>query len=143
MMPKILFLIGSLSYVLTAHALDNQFICEFGASVKVSSTNINQPKTMVDRAKNDKYTFMLDSERPLKASYINLNNGLRIPLHVIKSGKTYTFVESAHGGNLFAVTIFTSKKVNGGYNAIWSFHNEDPTDVDDFFAQSITIGRCM
>ncbi len=126
----------------SANALENQFICTFGNTVKIASKNITNPQPIVDKSKSDRFTFVIDSVSPFRASYINLNNGLKIPLYATKNGSTYIFVESNYGGNQFLVSIFTEKKLIDGYNAIMSFHNENPTDSDDFFAQSIRTGRC-
>lgn len=125
-----------------ASALENQFICSFGNTVKIASTNVSDPKPIVEKSKTDRYTFVIDSASPFRASYINLNSGLKVPLHATKNGATYIFVEAAHGGNQFLVSVFTEKKLADGYNAIMSFHNENPTDANDFFAQSIRVGRC-
>ncbi len=135
--------IACLSCALTAHALDNQFICTFGTTVKVSSLNTKEPKPIVEKSKSDKYTFVIDSQNPLKASYINLSDGLKVPMHVMKNGSAFIFVESNYAGNHFLVTVFTEQKTNDGYNAVMSFHNNKPTDTSDYFAQSIRVGRCI
>jgi hypothetical protein len=131
------------SCAVTAHALDNQFICTFGTTVKVSSLNTKEPKPIAEKLKSDKYTFVIDSLNPLKASYINLSDGLKVPMHVMKNGSAYIFVESNYAGNHFLVTVFTEGKASDGYNAVMSFHNEKPTDTNDYFAQSIRVGRCI
>ena len=128
---------------LSAHALDNQFVCTFGNEVKVASLGTTEPKPLVAKSKLDKYTFMLDSAKPLKASFINLNNGLKAPLHVMKNGDAYIFVESNTADNHFIVTVFTEKKLSDGYQAVMTFHSEKPTDSNEFYAQSIRIGRCF
>lgn len=138
---KVLAIIISF-FSLSASALDSQFICSFGNTVKIASKNTINPQPIVEKSKNDRFTFVIDSVSPFRASYINLNNGLNAPLHATKNGSTYIFVESNYGGNQFLVSIFTEKKLSDGYNAVMSFHNENPTDSDDFFAQSIRIGRC-
>jgi hypothetical protein len=130
------------SCALSTHALENQFICTFGTTVKVSSLNTKEPKPIAEKSKSDKYTFVIDSQNPLKASYINLGYGLKVPMHVMKNGSAYIFVESNYSSNHFLVTVFTDKKSNDGYNAVMSFHNDKPTDASDFFAQSIRVGRC-
>lgn len=129
-------------FALTANALENQFICTFGNTVKIDSTTITDPKPIVEKSKADRYTFVIDSHSPFRASYINLNSGLKVPLHAAINGSTYVFVESNYGGNLFLVSIFTEKKLHDGYNAVMSFHNENPTNAKDFFSQSIRVGRC-
>lgn len=142
-MLKTLSAIFLFAFTLSAHALDNQFICTFDTKVKVSSLNPKEPKPTVDKSKAEKYTFMIDSINPLKASYISLSDGLKAPAYVMKNGSAYIFVESNYAGNHFLVTVFADKKINGFYNAVMSFHNDKPTDADDYFAQSIRIGRCI
>jgi len=142
-MTKKIFAIILFAFTITAHALDNQFICTFGSTVKVSSVNTKEPKPKVEKGNGEKYTFIIDSKNPLKASYINLSDGVKVPLHVMKNGNSYIFVESNYGGNHFLVTVFTEKKLSDGYNSIMSFHNDEPTDSNDFFSQSMKIGRCF
>jgi hypothetical protein len=126
----------------SANALENQFICTFGSAVKVSSLDTKEPKPLVDKSNSEKYTFLIDSIKPLKASYINLSQGLKAPLHAMKNGSVYIFTESNSSNNHFVVSIFSSKKLSDGFNAVMSFHSAEPTDSSDFFAQSIKIGRC-
>ena len=134
---------AAFAFSLSAHALDNQFICTFGSVVKVASVNTKEPKPIVEKNKLDKYTFVIDSSNPLKASYINLSDGLKVPLHAMKNGTAYIFAESNYAGNHFVVSVFADKKLSDGYNAVMSFHNDKPTDSNDFFAQSIRVGRCI
>jgi hypothetical protein len=131
------------AFTFSAHALDNQFICTFDATVKISSLNPKEPKPIVDKSTTDKYTFMIDSVNPLKASYINLSSGLKIQLHAARNGNAFIFTESNIGGNHFVVSVFTEKKFRDGFNAVMSFHNDQPTDANDYYAQSIRIGRCF
>jgi hypothetical protein len=97
----------------------------------------------VEKVKGEKYTFLIDSTNPLKASYINLSDGIKVPLHAMMNGSAYIFAESNYAGNHFIVSIFPSKKLSDGYNAVMSFHSKDPTDSNDFYAQSIRVGRCF
>jgi hypothetical protein len=77
----------------SANALENQFICTFGNAVKIASKNTTNPQPIVDKSKSDRFTFVIDSVSPFKASYINLNNGLKIPLHA-KKMEALTFLLS-------------------------------------------------
>jgi hypothetical protein len=138
------FILISLSFFsLTSYALENQFICTFGSTVKVSSLKPNNPNPTIDKSEVEKYTFIIDSVKPLRASYINLNYGAKTPLHVMKNGSSYIFVESNTSTNHFIVSIFTDKKLSDGFHAVMSFHSNTPTDSNDFFAQSIKVGRCF
>jgi hypothetical protein len=130
-------------FIHSAYALDNQFVCTFGSTVKISSLNMSEPKPTVEKAKEEKYTFIIDSIKPLKASFVNLSQGLKAPLHAMKNGSSYIFTELNTSTNHFVVSIFTDKKLNDGFSAVMSFHSRDPSDSNDFFAQSIRVGRCF
>ena len=134
----------SLSFFsIASYALDNQFVCTFGSVVKVSSLKSNEPNPTIDKREIEKYTFLIDSKNPLKASFVNLRQGLKAPLHAMKNGSSYIFAESNTSTNHFIVSIFTDKKLSDGFSAVMSFHSNDPTDSNDFFAQSIRVGRCF
>jgi hypothetical protein len=130
-------------FTFASYALDNQFVCTFGSTVKVASFKPNDPNPTIVKSEIEKYTFLIDSKNPLKASFINLSQGLKAPLHAMKNGNSYIFTESNTGTNHFVVSIFTDKKLSDGFSAVMSFHSKDPTDSNDFFAQSIRVGRCF
>ncbi len=141
-----LFISLSVLTAFSANALENQFVCTFGAETKISSISPREPKPLVDKKNLEKtkrrFTFLIDSNNPLKASYINLNDGQKIPTHVMRNGDAYIFTESNYSDNHFLVSVFTDKKNTDGYQAIMSFHSAKPTDSSDFFAPSIVVGRC-
>jgi hypothetical protein len=139
--PKVLFSL-LLFYSVSAHALLDQYICNFGSVVKVSSENIKNPKPIADNKDSGKFTFLIESLSPLKVSYINLNYGIKSPVHSVSNGKSLVLIESNTSDNHFIVTIFNSKRLNDGYLAVMSFHNGSVTDSNDFYAQSIRVGRC-
>lgn len=131
-----------LFYSVSAHALLDQYICNFGSVVKISSENIKNPKPLVDNKDLGKFTFLIESLSPLKVSYINLNYGLKLPVHSVSNGKSLVLIESNTSDNHFIVNIFTSKRLGDGYLAVMSFNNGSITDSNDFYAQSIRVGRC-
>ncbi len=140
-----LFAIVLLFNALSAYALDTQFTCTFGSEVKVASNVINQPSPIVGKAEKIRYKFFVESLNPLKVSYIRIGSSLetKSPIHAMKNGHSYIFVESNTSSNHFLVSIFTEHKVSDGYIAVMSFHNGEQTSSDDYYAQSIKVGRCI
>lgn len=126
-----------------AHAGGEQFTCTFGSEVKISSLDPAKPLPKVISGKPQRFTFMIDSYKPLTGSYINLDHGTKIPIFVMNDSGGYVFVEWNNSDNHFVVSIFSRKSLpQGGFPAVLSFHAEKTSGADDFYAQSIVAGRC-
>lgn len=138
----IIFFISTLFFS-TANATARQFICTFKGGATISTNGIASAGNLNSSKDEEKFTFIIESKNPLRASYINLKFGEKIPLKIIKQGQAYIFVESNESDNHFLVTIFLDGSKNLEYLALKSFHFAKKVDASDFYAPQIRAGQCV
>lgn len=136
-MRKILATILLLSISTLSHSKDEQYICEFNTEVIIGNSTSDRPTPTVKKI-SEKYTFFFDGNN---ASYINLSDGVKIPLYVIKESKRIIFIEKNLSDHLFVIAVFTDKKSIGNqYGSVKSFISHGVTDK--FYDPSQSFGRC-
>ena len=117
---------------------ETQYLCDYNVEIKVGKYTSETPIPRVNKS-NKKYSFFYDGKN---GTYIDLSEGLKIPLYVIKESNRITFFEKNGSDNLFSVTIFTDKKTKTGrYGSIRSFlsYGVEP----EFFDPGQSYGSCL
>lgn len=83
---------------------EKQFICIFGAEVKLTELVPDNPMPKVTKS-TTKFTFVV-SDNSSTGKYVNLGHGIVSPILYYTNGQTATFIEKNSSDNLFVVTAF-------------------------------------
>lgn len=113
---RLLFLSVSLLVSTSALANERQFVCEFTQEVWVAGAATTNPKPQV-KAINEKYTFIFNGN---KSSYVNLRNGVKVPLNAVIDSQKVIFIENNVTNNHFVATVFLDRTNTRKFPAIMS-----------------------
>lgn len=103
-----LIILAICSLGVVAAAQEKQFICNFGAEVKMTKLVPDNPSPKISKS-STKFTFIVD-DKSANGKYVNLSHGIVSPILFYTNGSTATFIEKNSSDNLFVVTAFLESK---------------------------------